>query len=346
MNLKLIFVSGALATLLGGCATAPRPRLDHITGDSVVFIGDNPAALALIPASWPRLAVRSTYLPGSNTVNYIQGRDFDVDYKTGTLMRTTTSRLPDFRKNILYGQDDFDHSQFPGFGNREFFAYADYTPAAALTWPVQPSQIQFLQATLERLKAGESLKIVAFGDSITAGGDATKPELFFWQRWADGLQKRYHRAQISIINGATGGDTTVQGLQRLKAKVLDQKPDLVLIAFGMNDHNIGSVPVPQFEQNLKRMISRIRAQTSAEIIMLSAFPPNRKWKFGSHHMQDYAAATSSVAVETRCAYADVFGNWQSLAARKKPEDWLANNINHPNDFGHWIYFKVLEALGL
>jgi len=94
------------------------------------------------------------------------------------------------------------------------------------------------------------------------------------------------------------------------------------------------------------MISRIRARTHAEIILLSTFPPNRKWKFGSHHMQDYVAATSAVAAEMRCAYADVFGNWQSLAARKKPEDWLANNINHPNDFGHWIYFKVLEGIGL
>ena len=25
---------------------------------------------------------------------------------------------------------------------------------------------------------------------------------------------------------------------------------------------------------------------------------------------------------------------------------LANNINHPNDFGHWIYFRVLESLEL
>jgi len=25
---------------------------------------------------------------------------------------------------------------------------------------------------------------------------------------------------------------------------------------------------------------------------------------------------------------------------------LANNINHPNDFGHWIYFQALEGIGL
>jgi hypothetical protein len=28
--------------------------------------------------------------------------------------------------------------------------------------------------------------------------------------------------------------------------VLDQKPDLVLIGFGMNDHNIAGVPLPRF----------------------------------------------------------------------------------------------------
>ncbi|MEN9634096.1 MAG: hypothetical protein RL077_2500, partial [Verrucomicrobiota bacterium] len=42
----------------------------------------------------------------------------------------------------------------------------------------------------------------------------------------------------------------------------------------------------------------------------------------------------------------VFNNWQAMAARKRPEDFLANNINHPNDFGHEIYYRVLAALEL
>jgi hypothetical protein len=114
----------------------------------------------------------------------------------------------------------------------------------------------------------------------------------------------------------------------------------------MNDHNKGGVPVPQFEQNLKQMIARIRSETGAEVVLFSAFPPNPRWKFGSHHMQDYAAATQRVAHEAGVAYACVFDNWQAMAARKKPEDLLGNNINHPNDFGHWIYYRVLCELGL
>lgn len=63
-------------------------------------------------------------------------------------------------------------------------------------------------------------------------------------------------------------------------------------------------------------------------------------------MPEYADATRQVARDTACAYADVFNNWQAVAARKKPEDLLGNNINHPNDFGHGLYACVLAGLGL
>ena len=344
-SFRWLTVATAIA-FLAGCATGPNARLQQQVGESVVFIGEEPAALAHAPTRGQPLVVRNTYWPEPGSVAFLAGRDFVVDYAGGTLRRTPGSRLPDFRTNLLFGQQEFDHSKFPGFGNRGYFAFVDYAFAPLAPWLVQVPQTQFLKSTLAKLKAGRAVKIVAFGDSITAGGDASKPELIFWQRWADGLQRKYRRGRITALNAATGGDTTAQGLQRLQAKVLDQKPDLVLIGFGMNDHNVNSVPVPQFEQNLQQMITRIRSETAAEVILFSAFPPNPKWKFGTRRMADYAEATGRVAQHTACAYADVFHHWQALAARKKPEDLLGNNINHPNDFGHWIYYRVFDALGL
>jgi acyl-CoA thioesterase-1 len=342
----LLLTLATSTAFLAGCATGPKVRVQQQLGESVVLIGGEPAALAHVPARGRLLSVRNSYLPASDSVVFIEGRDFVVDYSAGTLRRTPSSRLPDFSKNMLFGQEGFDHSKFPGFGNSGYFAFVDYAFATTATWPVQPSQTDLLPSTQGKLRAATAVKIVAFGDSITAGGDASKPELVFWRRWADDLQRKYPGARITAVNGATGGDSTVQGLQRLQAKVLDEKPDLVLIGFGMNDHNMGGVPIPQFQENLKQMIARIRSEAAAEVVLFSAFPPNPKWKFGSHRMADYAEATRRVAGDTACAYADVFTNWQSLAARKKPEDLLGNNINHPNDFGHWIYFRVLEALGL
>lgn len=333
---------GALLLLAGsGCVHSPQVRQ---TGESVILIGEEPAHLAALPIG--PLEVRSTFRPGSNTVIYIEGVDYWVNPTQGTLGRTSQSRMPDFRTNVLYGATNFNHSKYPGFGNTAFFAFVDYAHAPGAPWPVQPNQTAHLPRTQARLNQGGPLKVVAFGDSITAGGDATSPDLIFWKRWADHLQQTYPKAQITAINGATGGDSTVQGLQRLEEKVLREKPDLVLIGFGMNDHNRGGVPVPQFAENLKLMIQRIRASTPAEIVLFSAFPPNPEWTYGSHHMEDYAAATAQVATETGCAYADVFTNWQAFSVRKKPEDLLGNNINHPNDFGHDLYYRVFLSLGL
>jgi acyl-CoA thioesterase-1 len=345
-RINITLASAACTALLSGCIIGSKPLPGQQIGESVVCIGEEPAALARLPLRNLPLRVRSTYLPSAATIEYIQGRDFIVDYSKGTISRTPESRVPDFRTNMLYGREEFDHSAFPGYGNKGFFAYVDYSFAPSAAWPVQQDQTALLPRSRAKLAEGQALKIVAFGDSITAGADAAAPSRVFWNLWAADLRRKYPRARIEVRNGATGGDTTAQGLQRLQAKVLDESPDLVLIGFGMNDHNRNSIPVPRFEENLKQMIARIRRETAAEVILYSAFPPNPKWKFGSHHMADYAAATERVAREVSCAYADVFTNWQTMAARKKPEDLLANDINHPNEFGHWIYYRVFWAMGL
>jgi hypothetical protein len=114
----------------------------------------------------------------------------------------------------------------------------------------------------------------------------------------------------------------------------------------MNDHNRRGVPLPDFERQLREMVARIQAATTAEVVLYSTFPPNPRWVHGSQRMAEYAAATARVAESMGCVYADVFHNWQAMAARKRPEDLLANNINHPNDFGHWIYYRVIAAMEL
>jgi acyl-CoA thioesterase I len=351
LNFSRIAIHTAISfvtVLLTSCVTS-NPSAKHFqSGESVVLAGETPAKLA-----WPMrhqlVDVRSTYLKNlPQTIRYEEGRDFVIDYERGEISRTAQSRIPDFRTNMLFGIEDFDHSKFPGFGNGKFFVFVDYATKRKIDWPKQSPQVEFLSRTRQKLQRGDNVKIIAFGDSITAGGDATEPKLIFWQRYADALQKKYPRAKVEAMNGATGGDRTAEGLARLQEKVLNQKPDLVLIGFGMNDHNIGGygTPLSTFTNNLSTMIDRIRKETGAEIILYSTFPPNPKWHFGSHNMEAYALATEQVAREKHCAFADVYHNWLVLELKKKPEDLLANNINHPNDFGHWIYFEVLKELGL
>jgi acyl-CoA thioesterase I len=340
-----------LVVALSGCASnSARQKLQAQTGESVVLAGETPGKLAFTPAAGQPVVVRSTYLNEQpSTTSYEVGRDYVLE-AAGQIRRTANSRIPDYSTNLLYGKEDFRHDQFPGYGNQRFFVYVDYRHQQKWALPAAEPELGAarLPQTLKKLRAGEHVRMIAFGDSITAGGEASEPKLIFWERWADWLRQKYPRATLESINGATGGDTTAQGLQRLQAKVLDQHPDLVLIGFGMNDHNVPNfgVPLAQFTDNLRTLVDRVRSATGAEVVLFSAFPPNPKWHYGSHNMEAYAAATEQVAREKQCAFADVYRVWMSIAERKKPEDLLGNNINHPNDFGHGLYFEAFRALGL
>ena len=345
-SLTLSLLCGA-AVFLAGCMSQPSNPAAHFqTGESVILVGAEPGNLAFAPLLSKPINVRSTYRDGlPHTVHYEPGRDYVLE-ASGQIRRTRDSRIPDFRTNVLYGKEDFNHTQFPGFGNSAYFVFVDYSHHEQWSPVLPPADLRAtgLPNTRKKLRAGEKIRIVAYGDSITAGGEATASDLIFWERWAAALRQQYPCATIETFNGATGGDSTVQGLQRLSEKVILRKPDLVLIGFGMNDHNRGGVPPAAFADNLRTIIDRVRAETGAEIVLFSAFPPNPKWHYGTHNMAAYAAATEAVTREKHCVLADVYHHWQQFSAKKKPEDLLGNNINHPNDFGHWIYFQALITM--
>lgn len=342
-------LSLAVILALAALGAAPTEGAAEVlqTGESLVLAGEEPGQLLHHRLVRGSVVVRSTYLPGKpDGVVYQEGQDYAVDYDRGQVRRLDGSRIPDYSKNSLFGTKDFDHNKFPGFGNYKEFVFVDYRYTDPFPWPVQARQDTLLPRTKSRLERGEPLTVCAFGDSITAGGDASAPELIYWQRWLASLRARYPKSTITGINSATGGDTTVQGLARLEQKVLVRKPDLVLVAFGMNDQNVGSVPLSQFEANLGEIVDRIRKDAPAEVILLSSCLPNPNWHWTSGRMPEYGRVTGKVAAAKRCAFADVLTDWTTVVDRKKPEDLLANNVNHPNDFGHWIYFRVLEGLGL
>lgn len=324
-------------------ATSQPPK--SMTGESLVLVGTTPGKLIGTHVDAASVVVRSTYEPKlEKTIVYERDRDYTLNADAGTMARTAESRIPDFSKNILYGKENFDHSQFPGYGNLAFTVYVDYRAGEmpTLTSPIDASAE--LSKTKQKLDAGEAVKVIVFGDSISAGGESSTPELQFGARYTTYLQQQYPKAKLTFENGATGGDTTVQGLARINDKVLTRSPDLVLIGFGMNDHNKGGPTIEQFKANLKSLITQTREKTGADVILFSTFPPNSLWAYGTHSMEKYAAATKEVAQEEHVAYGPVFGTWSIVLKRKDEQSLLANNINHPNDFGHWLYLKAMESL--
>lgn len=112
----------------------------------------------------------------------------------------------------------------------------------------------------------QGAKVVAFGDSITAGEGIPKD----CQNWTDILKDRFG---LQLINSGIGGSTTSQALERIDGDVLSHKPDFVLINFGMNDHvmeekNKPKVELKLFEENISEILYKVRG-ISAEPVLIT-----------------------------------------------------------------------------
>ena len=118
-----------------------------------------------------------------------------------------------------------------------------------------------------RLK-GPSLKIVAFGDSLTSGHRLPRGDAYPAQ-----LEAELHKAGLpfTVVNQGVSGDTTAGGVRRLDAALAEQ-PQILIVAFGAND-GLRGVPVPQVRANLETIITAAQArQISVLLCGMEALP--------------------------------------------------------------------------
>src|SRR5581483_9523271 len=100
--------------------------------------------------------------------------------------------------------------------------------------------------------ADKPLKLLALGDSLTAGYGLPSDESFAAQLQA-GL--RAGGAAVSVINGGVSGDTSAGGLARLDW-LLAEQPDCAIVELGANDGLRGLDPAVTFA-NLDALLTRL-----------------------------------------------------------------------------------------
>lgn len=225
-----------------------------------------------------------------------------------------------------------------------------YTHTDAWRGPVPRFAGAVLPETLKKLRNRTPLTIVAYGDSITHGigtsGDARIAP--YMPTWAEllhyGLKRGYRHPQIQLYNTALGGMTSDWGRDNATAAVASLNPDLVLVAFGMND--FWSLSPEHFRSNIQEILRRIRAKKPAtEFILIASMrfepvyagaPQYRK------HMTGYTAALRSLTDRGVCLL-DMDAISGALTTTKKPKDLISDPL-HPNDFLARWYAQGLMAL--
>lgn len=212
------------------------------------------------------------------------------------------------------------------------------------------------------------VRLVAFGDSTTAPRGSI-------QVYVDCLQHDLPPRGVPIdsVNAGVGGNTTEAGRARFGKDVLDLKPDIVVIQFGINDSAVdvwktppatrARVPADRYTANLEFFINTLQAQKRAVILMTPnpvRWTPALRRLYGKAPyrpddadgfntiLQTYADAVRQVARRKNVPLVDVYAAFQTYghAPGQSIDDLLLDGM-HPSGKGHRLVADLLikEILG-
>jgi acyl-CoA thioesterase-1 len=122
---------------------------------------------------------------------------------------------------------------------------------------------------MPRADAVAPVRILAFGDSLTAGLGLAEADTLP-SRLADALTKMGRPA--TVINGGVSGDTSADGLARIDWALAD-KPQIMILALGANDMLRGLDPSTT-RANLEGIIAKAEAAGVETILAGMLAPPN------------------------------------------------------------------------
>jgi acyl-CoA thioesterase I len=328
-------------------------------GESVLFIKAGKTGEARATVLFPIQKLLSVH-SSTGEVRYEEGRDYlwkagsrEIVVPPGSRIITST---PDaLRRPAKSQQYQLTHRDGNGeifFGGRleyhELQTIVSYSHALGL-WnsPIPKFDLKALPRSIHKLQSREPLKIVVLGDSISTGCNASgwaggKPFQPAYPELVSRVLHERYKSEVKVANLSVGGMDSAWGLTMVD-KVVDAKPDLVLLAFGMNDS--GGRPAKDFQDKIAATMNGIREKRpTAEFILVATMVGNPNWVALKQELfSEYRDALAKLC-GPGVALADVTSIWSEFLRLKHDWDQTGNGVNHPNDFGHRVYAHVISTL--
>lgn len=208
---------------------------------------------------------------------------------------------------------------------------------------------EHLTKTRQRAQAKQPFKIIALGDSVTAGAQMNRgtwtvkgadgvPFLYF-AHLARLTEEHYGYKGITPVQHGHGGWTSAQALKVVDKEVVAEASanDLVILQFGGNDLSWAKVTLPAWKANMKQLIARTKTKTD-QIIIMSTTPIGEVGKLHS----EITKVLQELVQEEKVAAADIT---RLAFYRGEPFAWawLANE-GHPAYMGHIIIAEMMASL--
>lgn len=247
-----------------------------------------------------------------------------------------------------------------GFSSMNLRSSRRRTERTAGSWLMKSQLVLACSLGLPFIVSAEPLNIVAFGDSTTAPRTAVV-------NYAEVLSRHFGRA-VDITNKGVSGDTTAKAAGRFQHDVLDEKPDVLIVQFGINDSVIDVWRTPprteprvtrrDYAANLRRFVREAKAG-GAEVILMT--PNQLRWtpklveRYGTPPydpedergfnllLTDYVKAVRSVARREGAVLVDVFAiydTWEKQNGQSCSR--LLLDGMHPNSTGQALVACALK----
>ena len=180
-------------------------------------------------------------------------------------------------------------------------------------------------------ESGRYQTVVAFGDSIVAG--YRQPE-----GWPEILSRDLgvRFPGVAVINAGVSGDTAADGLARLGEDVLNHSPQMVIVAFGLNDMK-NKRSHEQFRQDLGGIINGIRT-SGAEVVLLTTTRLQRgATMVAKLTPEPFNAVIHQTARDQGLTLVDVYEEFQGYNSNKYLMD-----VAHPNMEGYRRLAEIIR----
>jgi len=288
---------------------------------------------------------------------YKEGKDYKL--QSGKLVIPSGSAISVNKYNEYYlTQPLADHSQIRKGGGYIYFSeggtfhnrqiavsYKHKGIWGGKTLSKSGSKLPRLQ---KFIRDKQAVTIVYYGDSIAAGANASSTfgGLPNTPKWTEMFSEYIQSlgAPVTQYNSSVGGQISTWGADNVAGRVNRYAPDLVVLAFGMNDSNSFNKNTPSvYKANTKRTIEKIRAtHPDAEIILVGTMLPNPEAEQFVGEQVAFLSKLYELEGEiSGVAVADITSVHEYLMTRKNYRDMTGNNVNHPNDFLSRVYLQVL-----
>jgi lysophospholipase L1-like esterase len=237
--------------------------------------------------------------------------------------------------------------------NLKQLGLANFFPILESSFPElhksSPSEAErLLPNTVAKLRNGEPLKILAWGDSVTQGYLGEDQ----WQsQFVRRLRDRFPKADIHLVTVGWGAHNSQHFLDappghagNFAEKVLGAKPDLVVSEF------VNDVPldVAKVEQNYRKFLADFQAIGAEWIILTPHYSTFMNWPSERDLDDDpraYVKMLRRFAPENQVALADAAARYGRLWRQGIPYSTLmVNTVNHPDARGMAIFADSLMAL--